>query len=249
MQFAIKWAVVLGLLFVTSTNSRAAIVTFAGQDDGAAIGTHPNSTSTRNSFLSAAGAFGTVKTHDFEDQPVGYQTTYTWFNGDGTFTLTGTNGGTGISGINNTNLGTNLAGFNVLGASHWLGPSENSVTFNFTRPTNSFGIFMTGLQQFYSSNVAFSFNDGSPESLSAPINVNGGTEYFGFTDATTFTSLTITDPCGTNGCDFWGVDGVSFNVSSAVPEPSTWALMLLGFAGIGFMAYRRKQNGPALRLV
>jgi hypothetical protein len=26
----------------------------------------------------------------------------------------------------------------------------------------------------------------------------------------------------------------------AVPEPSTWAMMLLGFAGVGFMAYRRK---------
>jgi hypothetical protein len=29
---------------------------------------------------------------------------------------------------------------------------------------------------------------------------------------------------------------------SAVPEPSTWAMMLLGFAGIGFMAYRRKNK-------
>ncbi|MBR0993729.1 PEP-CTERM sorting domain-containing protein [Bradyrhizobium japonicum] len=28
---------------------------------------------------------------------------------------------------------------------------------------------------------------------------------------------------------------------SAVPEPSTWAMMVLGFAGLGFMAYRRKQ--------
>jgi hypothetical protein len=27
---------------------------------------------------------------------------------------------------------------------------------------------------------------------------------------------------------------------SAVPEASTWAMMILGFAGIGFMAYRRK---------
>ena len=27
---------------------------------------------------------------------------------------------------------------------------------------------------------------------------------------------------------------------SGVPEPSTWAMMILGFAGIGFMAYRRK---------
>jgi hypothetical protein len=34
---------------------------------------------------------------------------------------------------------------------------------------------------------------------------------------------------------------------NGVPEPSTWAMMILGFAGIGFMAYRRKQNGPALR--
>jgi hypothetical protein len=32
---------------------------------------------------------------------------------------------------------------------------------------------------------------------------------------------------------------------NAVPEPSTWAMMLLGFAGIGFMAYRRKAK-PAL---
>jgi hypothetical protein len=31
----------------------------------------------------------------------------------------------------------------------------------------------------------------------------------------------------------------------AVPEPSTWAMLLLGFAGIGFMAYRRKSK-PAL---
>jgi hypothetical protein len=35
---------------------------------------------------------------------------------------------------------------------------------------------------------------------------------------------------------------------NAVPEPSTWAMMILGFCGIGFMAYRRKQNGPALRV-
>jgi hypothetical protein len=35
-------------------------------------------------------------------------------------------------------------------------------------------------------------------------------------------------------------------VTSAVPEPSTWAMMLLGFAGIGFMAYRRNSK-PALR--
>jgi hypothetical protein len=35
---------------------------------------------------------------------------------------------------------------------------------------------------------------------------------------------------------------------AAVPEPSTWAMMILGFLGLGFMAYRRRHNGPALRL-
>ena len=29
-------------------------------------------------------------------------------------------------------------------------------------------------------------------------------------------------------------------VSPGVPEPSTWAMLLLGFASVGFMAYRRK---------
>jgi len=37
-------------------------------------------------------------------------------------------------------------------------------------------------------------------------------------------------------------------LTTAVPEPSTWAMLLLGFAGIGFMAYRRKSK-PALMTV
>jgi hypothetical protein len=34
-------------------------------------------------------------------------------------------------------------------------------------------------------------------------------------------------------------------VVEAVPEPSTWALMLLGFAGLGFVGYRRARAGHA----
>jgi hypothetical protein len=33
-----------------------------------------------------------------------------------------------------------------------------------------------------------------------------------------------------------------FNIAGAVPEPSTWAMMILGFAGVGFMTYRRKSK-------
>jgi hypothetical protein len=30
---------------------------------------------------------------------------------------------------------------------------------------------------------------------------------------------------------------------AAIPEPATWAMMLLGFFGVGFLAYRRKNQG------
>ena len=36
-------------------------------------------------------------------------------------------------------------------------------------------------------------------------------------------------------------------VTTGVPEPSTWAMMILGFFGVGFMAYRRKSQ-VSLRL-
>lgn len=51
-------------------------------------------------------------------------------------------------------------------------------------------------------------------------------------------------------------DGFTFDTASghdyssagvgAVPEPSTWAMLLIGFAGVGFLAYRRKRSGEAL---
>jgi hypothetical protein len=41
--------------------------------------------------------------------------------------------------------------------------------------------------------------------------------------------------------------GVTATFSSAVPETSTWAMMILGFVSVAFMAYRRR-NSSALRL-
>ncbi len=40
--------------------------------------------------------------------------------------------------------------------------------------------------------------------------------------------------------------GFSGSVTGAVPEPSTWAMMLLGFAGLGFAAYRKRSAITAL---
>jgi hypothetical protein len=40
-------------------------------------------------------------------------------------------------------------------------------------------------------------------------------------------------------------DAVDVGVSS-IPEPSTWAMMLLGFAGLGFAGYRASRKSVAL---
>ena len=40
-------------------------------------------------------------------------------------------------------------------------------------------------------------------------------------------------------------DNISLDVVTPVPEPATWAMLILGFAGVGFMAYRRR-NGATL---
>ena len=45
-----------------------------------------------------------------------------------------------------------------------------------------------------------------------------------------------------------GAFNASFSLKgTVVPEPSTWAMMLLGFAGLGFAAYRRVRNGSPVR--
>jgi PEP-CTERM motif-containing protein len=38
------------------------------------------------------------------------------------------------------------------------------------------------------------------------------------------------------------------SITAAVPEPSTWAMMILGFAGIGAMAYRRRNKTAMIRV-
>ncbi len=41
-----------------------------------------------------------------------------------------------------------------------------------------------------------------------------------------------------------GIDNIA--LSSGVPEPATWVMMLAGFAGLGFAGYRQKKNTDSL---
>jgi PEP-CTERM motif len=39
---------------------------------------------------------------------------------------------------------------------------------------------------------------------------------------------------------------VGESVNTAIPEPSTWAMMALGFAGLGFAGYRKAKTSRAV---
>lgn len=88
----------------------------------------------------------------------------------------------------------------------------------------------------------------STEYGGGPINLSGNTVSGQEVNGTlrfegTFTNLTWTNPQYEN----WYGFNVGFESVAAVPEPSTWAMMILGFLGVGLLAYRRKGAVTALR--
>jgi hypothetical protein len=45
-----------------------------------------------------------------------------------------------------------------------------------------------------------------------------------------------------------GKNAFEFSLGSGVPEPSTWAMMALGFAGLGYAGFRRNSKVRALAI-
>jgi len=238
--------------FLMGTSAYAGIIAFSGQDDGASTsGPWPMSAAAEASFLGAAARFGPVRTETFEELPVGTGAQGASFAIKGATVSSNTDYGPNdrYGGVNNLTWG-NQFGFNITaGGSHWFGfltdGSEQVATFAFSKPTNSFGFYTTGVQAIYTAALFVDFNDGANKMLNLPININGGASYFGFTDTSPFSSVTITDVTPTGVLpDAWGIDNVSYNFSP-VPEPSTWGMMLLGFGGLGYAWYRRAKATSA----
>jgi Protein of unknown function (DUF642) len=64
-----------------------------------------------------------------------------------------------------------------------------------------------------------------------------------FTASSTSTAISLQ---GLQGDQYIGLDNVSVNlISTGVPETSTWAMMVLGFAGLGYAGYRRSHKSAA----
>jgi hypothetical protein len=100
---------------------------------------------------------------------------------------------------------------------------------------------------YYSPIDALTVSAGSSPGVTLTGSLTPQTQYANYTfDFTGTGSDTLTISAQNDYCCFvidnFSITGVPV---SAVPEPSTWAMLLLGFSGIGFMAYRRKGK-PAM---
>jgi hypothetical protein len=136
----------------------------------------------------------------------------------------------------------------VNGLSQLTAPQSSYLYFGYNTSLNS---FVPALVDGPQGQLDFIF--AAILENSSPPNPNGSTTVTTQSGFAFDPLPTQTDPNGGNdglfafynprncgNCQVAG-DFPSFT-SFSVPEPSTWAMMLLGFAGVGFMAYRRKNN-------
>jgi hypothetical protein len=103
-------------------------------------------------------------------------------------------------------------------------PAIHTVTWNlgFGTPLQDAANFIVGgLPAFNPTNIySFNLNTG----VSVPTQLHFGLIDENYTDNSGAYTIVVTQ------------------LAPAVPEPSTWAMMILGFAGVGFMTYRRQRR-------
>jgi hypothetical protein len=232
------------LSVLLSSTSIASPVTFFGEDLSTGdpnIGSLVNATTARNNFFSNLTGVGTETFDSYASTPASVS-----FGAAGTATLSG---GTLAS------LNDGAGRFPVSG-SQYLNASTSNFSLSFSNPISAFGFFGTDVGDFGGQlSLTLTGSNGVtqivvPHTIGSGGSTSGSDLYFGFDDLTnTYTSITFDNP---STVDVFAFDNLSIGslqqVTPSVPEPSTWAMMLLGFAGIGFMAYRRKQNGAGIRL-
>lgn len=110
---------------------------------------------------------------------------------------------------------------------------------------DGFNNFLQGLTYTGPTTVQtliFSYDPTDPNYLLSTSSFTLSTRTSGNGGTPALFSVDITNAAGETG----PIGALTF--TNGVPEPSTWAMIILGFAGIGFMAYRRKNQGSAFRI-
>ncbi|QND70431.1 PEP-CTERM sorting domain-containing protein [Tardiphaga robiniae] len=116
------------------------------------------------------------------------------------------------------------AGVNYLGF-YW-GSVDQYNTLELFNGTTSLGVF-TGSQ------------------ILDPANGFQGATGSAFVNFNTYGTTAITSAVFTSSQKAFEFD----SITTGVPEPSTWAMMVLGFAGLGFLGYRRRTGNVNFRVV
>ena len=102
--------------------------------------------------------------------------------------------------------------------------------------------------------VSETFNLPVSGQAGTPFTISGNESFFELnaSNGEVVTGLEIIDTGGSiSDFEHYRIDSAPIPTVAAVPEPSTWAMMLLGFAGIVVMGARarRREAGSAFRLV
>ena len=183
------------------------------------------------SMLSALVISASMATAASADTLVTYGVNANYDGGLGTVTGTFT-----VDTTTNTSSAVNLARVGVGGVN----------SFTYTDPTQfGIGTFTDAgnvVTPTYSTE-----DDGDQVFLNYP--TGGGALISGVPFGNSSVDSLFSPTCSGEVCGFQlsGTVSIDSTVTSGVPEPSTWAMMILGFFGLGFMAYRRKSEG-SLRL-
>jgi hypothetical protein len=179
----------------------------------------------------------------------------------------GTNQQGVITGVGNGQTQPNLINFTTTSPNVTLGTSGNGQaaiatnastgTFNELSfsATNAAGfsrlLLNVGVPNNSNESVTFTFNDQfGPVTLPQnTFTLGNGNNFFLATasNGEVIRSGTLTTTGVITSLSQVRVDAGA--VAPAVPEPSTWAMMILGFFGVGFMAYRNRKPTAAVRIV
>ena len=82
---------------------------------------------------------------------------------------------------------------------------------------------------------------GAPPCITTPIPLDGGAKFLYLETYDLTSTPYINDPESPPGA--FPTDLIFTATLTVVPEPSTWAMMMLGLAGLGFAGYRKARSG------